>query len=282
MENAFPKSNTMRLQKNNGVMFYVFPQLERLGFVDHGFSTRFGGVSEGYHRSMNLSFSNGDDEIKVMENFRNFAGALGVDVKSMVLSDQDHGTCLREIEEKDQGKGLIKEKDYQGIDGLLTKVPRTALVTQHADCIPLFFADSKHQAVAMVHSGWRGTWGEMAKKTVEGMKTAFGTKAEDLYVGIGPSIGPCCFEVEQDVLVKLQEVPSWKDQDVVFQGNEKYRVDLWQLNKRMLQDAGVQESRIFVTDLCTKCHPQVFFSHRIHGNQRGSLGGMIAVKQEKI
>ncbi len=278
METRFPESETMKLKQNNGVIFYVFPQLEALGFVNHGFSTRFGGASSGYYRSMNLSFSNGDDDKRVMENFRNFVGALGMDVGSMVLTDQNHGTCLREVKEKDRGKGIIKDKDYQGVDGLLTKLPKAGLVTQHADCVPLFFADPQNQAVAMVHSGWRGTWGEMAKKTVEEMKTAFGTKAEDLYVGIGPSIGSCCFEVEQDVLKKLQGVPSWKKQDIAFQGNGKYRVDLWGLNKRMLRSAGVEESRIFVTDLCTKCHPQVFFSHRVHKNQRGSLAAMIAIK----
>ena len=271
------ESKTMKLQEHAGVKFFNFPQLEALGFIKHGFSTRYGGVSEGYHRWMNLSFFNGDEKGKVLQNFQKFADALEVELASMVLSDQDHGVNLRRVEEQDRGKGIIKDKDYQGIDGLLTKAPGITLITQHADCVPLFFADTENKTVAMAHSGWRGTWGEMAKKTVARMKEEFKTKSEDLYVGIGPSIGPCCFEVEKDVLEKLQDLADWRKEDVVFQGKGKYRVDLWQLNKRMLQSVGVPEDQIFVTDLCTQCNPDLFFSHRVHGSQRGSLAGMISI-----
>jgi polyphenol oxidase len=274
------ESKTMKLQDRDGVKFFTFPQLETLGFIKHGFSTRYGGVSEGHYRWMNLSFSNGDDKVTVLQNFQYFAKALGVDLGSMVLSDQDHGVVIRRVRDQDRGKGIIKEKDYRGVDALITNVPGITLITQHADCVPLFFTDSKNKAVGMAHSGWRGTWGEMAKKTVTRMKEEFGTDPKELYVGIGPSIGPCCFEVEMDVLEKLQELTDWRKEDVVFQGEGKYRVDLWQLNKRMLQSAGVPESRIFVTDLCTQCHPDVFFSHRVHGRQRGSLAGMISIAED--
>ena len=271
------KSETMKLQEQGGVKFYIFPQLEALGFIKHGFSTRFGGISEGCYRWMNLSFSSGDEEDKVLQNFENFAEALEVDLDSMVLSHQDHGINIRRVEACDRGKGIIKNKDYQSVDGLVTKEQGITLITQHADCVPLFFVDVKNKVVAMVHSGWRGTWGEIAKKTVTRMKEEFGTKGEDLHVGIGPSIGPCCFEVESDVLEKLREVTEWTEEDVLNQGKGKYRVDLWQLNKRMLTAEGVPEEQIYVTDLCTKCHPEVFFSHRVHGNYRGSLAGMISI-----
>jgi len=271
------KSKTMKLQDRSGVKFYTFPQLEALGFIKHGFSTRFGGVSEGQYRWMNLSFSSGDEEGKVLRNFQIFAEALAVDPDSMVLSDQDHGVNIRRVEKGDRGKGIVKNKDYQSVDGLVTMERGITLVTQHADCVPLFFADAKNKVVAMAHSGWRGTWGEIGKKTVIRMKEEFDSKTEDLYVGIGPSIGPCCFEVESDVLEKLREVTAWTEEDVVVQGKGKYRVNLWQLNKRMLMSFGVPEDQIFVTDLCTQCHPEVFFSHRVYGNQRGSLAGMISI-----
>lgn len=271
------KSKTMKLVNKAGVKFYAFPQLEALGFIKHGFSTRFGGVSEGHYRWMNLSFSSGDEEGKVLQNFQNFADAFGVDLDSMVLSDQDHGVNIRRVDESDRGKGIIKNKDYQSVDGLVTKERGITLITQHADCVPLFFADAKNKVVGMTHSGWRGTWGGIAKKTVTRMKEEYDSKAEDLYVGIGPSIGPCCFEVENDVLEKLREITEWTEYDVVVQGEGKYRVDLWQLNRRMLMSAGVPDDQIYVTDLCTQCHPEIFFSHRVHGNQRGSLAGMISI-----
>jgi len=271
------KSKTMKLQEQSGVKIFSFPQLEALGFIKHGFSTRCGGVSEGYHRWMNLSFANGDYKEKVLQNFENFADALDVELESLVLSDQDHGTGILRIEEKDRGKGILKDKDYQGVDALVTNKSGITLVTQHADCVPLFFVDSRNKAVAMAHSGWRGTWKEMAKKAVTRMAQEFGTRAQDVYVGIGPSIGPCCFEVEIDVLEKLQNLSDWRKEDVIFQGQGKYRVDLWQLNRRMVRSAGVPASQIFVTDLCTKCHPDLFFSHRVHGNERGSLAGMISI-----
>lgn len=270
-------SRTMKVQIQGEVRFFNFPKLNDLGFIKHGFSSRNGGVSKGHHQWMNLSFSNGDQRDRVLKNFQNFGDALGVELASMVLSDQDHGVNIRTVEAEDRGKGIVKEKDYQGVDALITNKPGITLVTQHADCAPIFVADAKNKAIAMIHSGWRGTRGEIAKKTVKKMEKEYGTKVKDLYVGIGPSIGPCCFEVEGDVLEELQKIEAWKKQDVIVQGKGKYRVDLWKLNKRMLHFIGVPNDQIFVTDLCTKCHPDVFFSHRVHGNRRGSLAGIITI-----
>ncbi len=273
------ESKTMNLAKKNAVEFWEFPELSELDFIRHGFSTRYGGVSDGPYASMNLGFSTGDDPKKVVENFRIFADALEVDFDGMVLSDQDHGVRIRRVKKEDRGKGITRSKDYQGIDGLITKEPGITLITQHADCVPLFFADPVQGAVGMAHAGWRGTWRAMAKEMVGEMKKHFDTDPGDLYVGIGPSIGPCCFEVEDDVLAKMRELTDWKEAFVTDQGKGKYRINLWQLNRRILQSAGVRTDRIFVTDICTKCHPEAFFTHRVHGSQRGSLAGMIAIKE---
>ena len=121
--------------------YLKYPMFEKAGIVRHGFSTRMGGVSQGCYASLNLSFDRGDREEAVRENFRRIGAAIGVRCEDMVLSQQTHTTNVRIVTEADRGKGIVRERDYTDVDGLVTNVPGICLVTSYADCVPLYFVD---------------------------------------------------------------------------------------------------------------------------------------------
>ena len=185
-------STPMREITSAGVTYLAFPALLESGMVRHGFSTRMGGVSEGPYATMNFSFTRGDDPEAVRENYRRMAEALRVDMEKMVLTWQTHTTNVRVVSEEDLGKGIIKERDYRDVDGLVTDMPDVTLVTFFADCVPLYFLDKKNRAIGLSHSGWRGTVKRMGEKTLETMAEAFGTRPEDVTACIGPSICMDC------------------------------------------------------------------------------------------
>ena len=143
----------------DGTPYLQFPLLERTGIVDHGFSTRLGGVSRGEFASLNLSFDRGDEPEAVRENFRRIGASIGVKCEDMVLSQQTHTTNIRLIKEEDRGKGVVRERDYTDVDGMITDVPGICLVTSFADCVPLYFVDPVKKVIGLSHSGWRGTVG---------------------------------------------------------------------------------------------------------------------------
>lgn len=135
-----------------------------------GFSTRLGGVSKGYLGSMNLSFTRGDEEASVMENHRRFAQACGYDYTKLVFSDQVHKTNLRIVTKDDCGKGIVRERDFSEIDGLITQEVGIPLMTFYADCVPLFLYDPVQRVIATAHSGWRGTVGRIGMVVVQKMR----------------------------------------------------------------------------------------------------------------
>ena len=267
----------------NGVTYLTFPGLERTGAVRHLFSTREGGVSEGIYASMNLSYTRGDRKEAVDENFRRIAVCLGSRPEDMVCSDQTHTDNIRLVTAVDKGKGVVKPKDYRDVDGLITQERGIVLCTFFADCVPLFFVDPVNKAIGLSHSGWRGTVQKIGKKTVEEMGKAFGTKPEDVYAAIGPSICQDCYEVSEDVIEEfrkaLPEITS-EDADSLWYPTTpgKYQLNLWEANRQVMLEAGIFASQIEVTDLCTCCNPDFLFSHRASQGRRGNLGAFLMLK----
>lgn len=205
-----------------------YPLLEQTGIVEHCFTTRIGGVSKGIYESLNLSFTRGDEDAAVRENFRRLAGAMKTDVSKFVFTDQTHTTNVRRVTAEDAGKGIVKERDYTDIDGLITNEPGLVLSTFYADCVPLYFVDPVHRAIGMSHSGWKGTVGKMGAATITAMKREFGTEAKDLVCAIGPSICQDCYEVSEDVADAFKEAfPGHADEILLDKKNGKYQLDLW-------------------------------------------------------
>ena len=276
------KNQTCIFEENKvgEVLYLTYPLLEKTEIVKHGFSTRIGGVSEGMWSSMNLSFSRGDDESCVRENFKRMAKALDVLEDSFVFSHQTHTTNVRRVTEEDKGKGFIKPLDYQDVDGLITNVPGLCLSTFYADCVPLYFVDPVHKAIGLSHSGWRGTVGKIGQVTLEKMKQEYGTNAEDVLAAIGPSICQDCYEVSEDVILKFQKNFAEKHWESLYykKENGKYQLDLWKANEIILLEAGVQKQNLVVTNLCTCCNSDKLFSHRASNGKRGNLAAFLALK----
>lgn len=268
-------------EKQAGEVLYLsYPMLENTGIVNHGFSTRIGGVSEGIWESMNLSFSRGDNEAAVRENFRRMAEAIGVEAESLVFAAQTHTTNVRKVTTEDKGKGIVYPLDYQDVDGLITNEPGLCLTTFYADCVPLFFVDTVNKAIGLSHSGWRGTVGRMGRATLQRMKEEYGTEPKDVIAAVGPSICQDCYEVSEDVIEKFKEAFDKKHWEELFyqKENKKYQLNLWKANEIILKEAGVLEENIAVTNVCTNCNSDMLFSHRATKGERGSLAAFMALK----
>lgn len=262
------------------VLYLTYPLLESTGIVKHGFSTRVGGVSEGVCSTMNLSFSRGDDENAVRENFRRMANALDLEEDSFVFSQQTHTTNVRKVTLEDKGKGLTRKLDYQDIDGLITNVPGLCLSTFYADCVPLYFVDPVKKAIGLSHSGWRGTVGKIGCVTVQKMQEEYGSNPKDIIAAIGPSICQDCYEVSEDVIVEFQnhfDKKYWKEL-YYKKENGRYQLNLWKANEIVLEEAGVLKEHIAVTNLCTCCNHETLFSHRASQGKRGNLAAFLALK----
>ena len=267
--------------ERGGVPYLSFKALEDTGMVINGFSTRLGGASKGRFATMNFSYSRKDDPADVLENFTRMADALGVERDRMVVSYQTHTTNVRRVTREDEGKGVIRERDYRNVDGLITDVPGITLVTFYADCVPLYLVDPVHYAIGLSHSGWRGTVKRMGQVTMDAMKEAFGTRPEDLTVCIGPSICRDCFEVGEEVAEAFAEAFDARYRDELYSANGKpgkYQLDLWKANEIIFREAGVPKEQIHTTNICTMCNSDYLFSHRRVGEERGNLAAFLSIR----
>lgn len=267
------------IHEKDGVVWITFPLLTRAG-LKHGFTTRLGGVSKGDCTSMNLSFSRGDREEDVRENYRLIGEALDMDMDQAVLSHQVHKTDLFIVQKEDAGRGVDKNKEKLfEIDGLMTREKDIPLVTFFADCVPLLFYDPKKKVIAASHSGWRGTVEKIGAKTVEKMEKEMGCRREDILAVIGPSICQDCYEVSEDVAKEFAAVFSREDYEkmILDKKNGKYQLDLWKANECVLREAQILPEHLAVTDLCTCCNPEVLFSHRASHGRRGNLSAILCL-----
>ena len=264
----------------NNVPYLSFKALEETGLVKHGFSTKVGGVSTGDFSTMNLSISKPDKPENIKENFRRMSEAIGISVDSLCLAYQIHSTNVRLVKSEDRGLGIIKERPYNDVDGLITNEKDISLVTFYADCIPLFFLDTKNKAIGLSHSGWRGTVNKMAKSTLDKMSKEFGTQAKDIIACVGPGICKTCYEVSEDVYQEFKNKFFEGNLEDIFTSNTKehYQLDLLEANKLILLDTGVKKENIHISDICTHCNSEYLFSHRAHGDKRGNLAAFLALK----
>lgn len=266
----------MTVNNKNGVTYLTFPAYDKMDFIKHCFSTKLGGVSEGIFESMNLSFGRGDSDDNVRENYKRICAAIGSDYKNTVFSAQDHHTFVRQVTKDDIGIGIWRKKDIQSVDGLITNEPNILLVTHYADCVPLYFVDPVKRAIGLSHAGWRGTAGKIAMVTIERMTECYGTDPQDLICAIGPSIGKCCYEVDKECMLNFDALEEIDKQTCIFpKENEKYHLDLWEVNRQLMMAAGVKEENIAVSNLCTRCNHDTLFSHRATKGQRGGLAAFL-------
>ena len=255
--------------------FSIFPQ----DLVIHAVSTRFGGVGKTPYDSMNLALHVGDDEVDVVKNRRRFLGWLGLDFERLTTPEQVHGDKILRVGEAEAGRGRRSYGDaIPATDALMTDVPGVPLMLCFADCTPILLFDPVHRAAAIAHGGWKGTVRSIAAKTVHAMAETFGTRPKDCLAGIGPAIGPCCYEVGDEVAKEFRKAFPRFAEEILSVHDGKIRLDLWKANRLQLAEAGLLPEHIDTAGVCTACHARTFFSYRAEGPTTGRIAAVMAIQ----
>lgn len=243
--------------------------------VPHCFTTRHGGVSTGSQSSLNLAIGRGDSEENVRENLRILTSTLGMDLEKLVLTRQIHSDIVRVVTEDDCCGPF--HRAYPECDALVTNTPGVSLLVFTADCTPLLLHDPVTGAVGAAHAGWRGTVQAIGAKTVEAMVENFGAEPENIRAAIGPNIGFDHFETDADVPEAVLAAFGEEAGQYIARRGEKYLLDLKAINAMVLRRAGVKH--IEISDACTMCSPDTFWSHRVTRGDRGSQGAIIQCRE---
>lgn len=225
------------------------------------FTTRNGGVSKFPYDSLNLSFQRDDKRENVTRNFQLLSENTGIPMEYMVLTSQVHGSDISIVNKEHCGMGLLRDRTFGQSDGLITADRNVALVTFHADCVPVYLYDSTKKVIGLIHSGWRSTLLKISAKAVKIMKEEFSCNSSDIRAVIGPCIRKCCFEVGRDVYEEFLKVfPNCTE---AFADNGvKLKIDLVNIIINTLKGEGLSYTDIHDVNRCTVCEKELFFSHR--------------------
>lgn len=246
--------NRSALKVKNGLAYFEIPEIAQLGWIRHAFLTRKGGTSPPPYDTLNLSENNGDRAEHVSRNTSHIARTFEFDLSRLVLLDQVHRDKVFLV--KGSALRLPSPLEY---DAQMTNVSNVFLGILTADCIPIFVADQKKKAIAAIHAGRQGTALHITTKVLKKMKEAFGCLPQDLVIALGPSIGSCCYEIDEQAYS-----PDWESFSIPA-GDGKWRVDLARINIAQIENEGVKKDQIFWIDLCTGCDRDLFFSNRKEG-----------------
>jgi polyphenol oxidase len=250
--------------------------LSRLDFLTHAFCTRLGGTSPAPFASLNVSVRRGDRPENVRMNREIITKTFGFAADRLLLAHQVHGDDFY-IPEKagDPSPGMTLE-----CDGFITDRPGVALCVKTADCVPVLLVDGGRRIVAAVHAGWRGTALGIAGKAVRLFRERFSSRPEDLWAAIGPSIGPCCYEVDEKVYREFTNYPEDENPFKTTAKKDRWMLDLILANRRQLEEAGIPAAQISAAELCTSCRQDTFFSHRSEGETTGRQLNFIMIREE--
>lgn len=259
--------------------FYRFSNLSRFDNIQHFVTTRKGGVSPMPSRDLNISFETSDNAFNVLKNREIVFDQLNIDTSACVMQNQVHGNDIAYVTEADKGKGYYSHKDVIGdYDAMITDKKNICLFLFAADCVPILLYDTEKQIIAAVHSGWKGTVKQIAKKTVEKMTEMFGCNPQNIFAAIGPSISLKNYEVGQNVVDEVLKSFKTLDKFLIFnQITQKYHFDMWYTNQFLLKQAGVPEQNIEISGVCTFDNPEMFFSAR-RDEPTGRFGAGIMLK----
>lgn len=276
--------------EKNGVCFYTSPILEKYGIV-HGFFTRHGGVSGGDFDSLNVSTARKDrsgsldNQKNVLENYRIALSVLGTAPEKAVGAKQVHENTVLRVTDEDCARGINPVlSEMSGCDGLFldgTAKEIDALCVKTADCVPILLSSKDGKEVSAVHAGWRGTVADIVTKAAE----KFTCEKEDILCAIGPCIGVCCYEVGEEVYEAVKRLFAFKGiedkTESMFRNictcsaNTKKKANLSEINRQLLINFGIPEENIDVSEICTACHEDEFFSHRASGGFSGTFPSII-------
>ncbi len=258
----------MKRVRADGIVLYSFEGLGGAEGLIHAVLTRIGGVSQGPYATLNLGHTIGDDLAAVEENHRRALSALGLDPRRIVSPYQIHGACVGMV-----GRAHLGTVQ-PATDALVTAVPAVPLLMRFADCAPILFFDPVRRVVGMAHAGWRGVVAGVVGATVRTLTERLGCDSADLWAGIGPTIGPCCYEVGPEVAAAVKGACP-PGADVVRDADGQIYLDLPAAVQAQLHAVGV--GQIEDANLCTACRVDEFFSHRAEHGCTGRFGLVIGL-----
>lgn len=241
----------MKIRENykDEALYYELEQLKDIGFIKHLFTTRIGWTNENTKSEISTIFNIPETDI--------------INVK------QVHGTEIKIVDL--DVEDFEKFSDIEA-DGLITSIPYIALITYHADCVPIYFIDKVKRIIGIAHGGWRGTYDNISGKMVDKLEKCFGSKPKDILVGIGPSIGPCCYEVSNELGDQFSKrYIGFKD--IVYRRKDKILLDLWRVNYLQVLEKGIDKKNIILSEACTSCNNDKFHSYR---KEKGTKNRMVA------
>ena len=264
----------------NGVELYRLDGwMSQFPGLSAGFTGRNGGTGSAPYATLNLGLHVGDEPAVVVDNRRLLAGSLATPLEAWTYGEQVHGARVQTVEPAHRGRGTLEQTDaFPEADAFITADRGIMMAALFADCVPLYFIDPAHQAVGLAHAGWKGTVQQIARRTAEAMTQTFGTRPAELYAAIGPSIGACCYEVDDRVTgsvtaqTGLQGEPFFRPSPV---NPGKFMLNLQEINRKIMIEAGILPQHIEMTNLCTSCAVSQFFSHRKENGRTGRMAAWI-------
>lgn len=265
------------LGKKKTIEYLQSPLLNNCDFLEHAFCTRRGGASRDDYKSLNMSFREGDEEFRVLSNWDRLATAFAIPMEQFLVVNQVHGDAIFVI--KPHGS-YFSSSDELSYDAIVTSRADLAICIKTADCVPVFIMDQVKKVIAVVHAGWKGSALEISAKVIRLMQKQYGSQPINILAAIGPSIGKCCYEVDQ---VTADAFRKQNNSELFLQPakkNGKWMLDLPEANRRQLLETGVLESNIEVAGYCTTCNQDMFFSHRGSGGITGRQVNFMMIKSE--
>lgn len=252
-----------------------FPDL-KVGFTSRHLGER---VSAG-----NLALHIEDDVEHVLRNREFLSQINDVTIEAMTCAQQTHGSRVQEVTLTNRSAGAHEfATSIPDTDGLITQLPNTMLTLFFADCVPLYFVDPVQRAVGIAHAGWRGSVKNIAGEMVRKFQEQYSSKPDNIYVAIGPSIGACCYQVDQVVMNEVEKKLPYRLNDVArADGKEHYRLDLKKMNQILLEQAGILSNHIEVSQLCTSCNVHQFFSYRKELGKAGRMAAFAVWEEEEL
>ncbi|MDI6783651.1 MAG: peptidoglycan editing factor PgeF [bacterium] len=264
----------------DSLSFFHFENLSNFKQISHFISTRQGGFSNPPYDSLNLAFHVGDEPQTILKNRELLASSLDIPLSNFTTAQQVHDADVAVVTESMCGNGALDfESAIPATDAMVTEIPKICLMILTADCVPILFFDPKKKVIGVAHAGWKGTGKQIAQKTVQVMQKKFACSPSDILVGLGPSIGPCCYEVGAEVIIGIERTFANQTKEVLPWNSENQGYfNLWEANKIQLVQEGILERNIEVTGFCTRCHSDIFYSARQTKGATGRFGTGIMLR----
>lgn len=266
-----------RPAKEDSIPYLQSAVFARCDFLTHAFCTRRGGASKEDYKSLNMSFNEGDEEFRVLQNWSKLAQAFAIPIEQFLVLNQVHGDNILVVKPHGSYFSSRNELNY---DAVVTNRPGLAICIKTADCVPVFIADKAKKVIAAVHAGWRGTALGISAKVIRLMRNQYGSLPHDILAAVGPSIGPCCYEVDNVAADAFKTQKDHKFFLIPKAAKNKWMVDLPEANRRQILDCGIPETNIELSGWCTMCNQDIFFSHRGAGGVTGRQINFMMIRDD--